>query len=63
MGHAQRRFNAQRTLGAGLGWFCGEGPGPGIRGIVRGAMAARGAWAFIQVRSENLSWPGPTELP
>jgi len=31
------------SLGCGSGWFCGEGPGPGIKGLVRGGMAARGA--------------------
>jgi hypothetical protein len=52
------------TLGAGLGWFCGEGPGPGIRGIVRGAMAARGAMGvYTKCALKVYPWPGPTELP
>ena len=31
------------TLGSGLGWFSGDGPGPSLRGIVRGLFGARSA--------------------
>jgi glycolate oxidase len=30
------------SLGSGDGWFCGEGPGPSVRGICRGAIGSRG---------------------
>jgi len=30
------------SLGSDAGWFCGEGPGPSLRGICRGARGARG---------------------
>src|SRR4030042_6856290 len=26
------------SLGSGLGWFCGDGPGPSLRGIFRGVV-------------------------
>jgi glycolate oxidase len=29
--------------GNGLGWFCGDGPGPSLRGIMRGLFGARSA--------------------
>jgi glycolate oxidase len=47
------------SLGSGLGWFCGEGPGPGIRGIVRGAMAP--TYGVTSALSFILT--GQTELP
>jgi FAD binding domain len=52
------------SLGAGSGWNCGEGPGPGIRSIIRGAMAARGAMGvYTKCAIKLYPWPGPTTLP
>jgi glycolate oxidase len=52
------------SLGCGSGWFCGEGPGPGVQGIVRGAMAARGAMGvYTKCALKLYPWPGPTSLP
>jgi len=52
------------SLGAGLGWFTGEGPGPGIRGIIRGALGTRGAMGvFTKVALKLYPWPGPATLP
>ena len=52
------------SLGSGLGWFCGEGPGPGIRGIVRGGLGMRGAMGvFTKCALKLYPWPGPTQLP
>jgi glycolate oxidase len=52
------------TLGSGLGWFCGEGPGPSMRGVVRGAFGARGGLGVYTKCAVKLSaWPGPTQLP
>ncbi len=52
------------TLGAGLGWYCGEGPGPGVRSIIRGGMACRGAMGvFTKCALKLYPWPGPAELP
>jgi hypothetical protein len=52
------------SLGAGLGWFSGEGPGPGVRGIIRGSLGTRGAMGvFTKVALKLYPWPGPAELP
>jgi glycolate oxidase len=49
------------TLGSGLGWFYGEGPGPGVRGIIRGGLGARGAMGvFTKCALKLYPWPGPT---
>jgi glycolate oxidase len=50
--------------GAGLGWFCGEGPGPGIRSIVKGGNGARGSMGvFTKCALKLYPWPGPSSLP
>ncbi len=52
------------SLGAGSGWFCGEGPGPGIGGLIRGNFAARGAMGvFTKCALKLYPWPGPPLLP
>lgn len=52
------------SLGAGLGWFCGEGPGPGLRSIIRGGNGARGSMGvFTKCAVKLYPWPGPAELP
>jgi glycolate oxidase len=52
------------TMGSGIGWFCGEGPGPSMRGIVRGAFGARGGLGVYTKCAVKLSpWPGPAEFP
>jgi glycolate oxidase len=52
------------ALGAGIGWFCGEGPGPGIRGIIRGLHGAKGGMGvFTKVAVKLYPWPGPTVMP
>jgi len=52
------------SLGSGLGWFCGEGPGPGARGIVRGLVGTRGAMGvFTKCAIKLYPWPGPNKLP
>ncbi len=52
------------SLGCGSGWFCGEGPGPGVKGIVRGANAAKGAMGvFTKCALKLYPWPGPKTLP
>jgi glycolate oxidase len=52
------------SLGAGLGWFCGEGPGPSLRGIARGAEGVRGGLGiFTKVALKLIPWPGPQRLP
>ena len=52
------------SLGSGLGWFSGEGPGPSIRGIIRGALGSRGAMGvFTKIALKLFPWPGPAGLP
>lgn len=52
------------SLGSGLGWFSGEGPGPGVRGIIRGSLGTRGAFGvFTKIALKLFPWPGPATLP
>jgi glycolate oxidase len=51
------------SLGSDAGWFCGEGPGPSLRGICRGARGARGGMGVYTKCALKLThWPGPREL-
>ncbi|NVM02456.1 MAG: FAD-binding oxidoreductase [Candidatus Helarchaeota archaeon] len=50
------------SLGTGVGWFCGDGPGPSLRGIMRGWMGAYGALGvFTKCAIKLYNWPGPRE--
>ena len=52
------------SLGSGDGWFCGEGPGPSLRGICRGTLGSRGGLGvYTKCAIKLCHWPGPTELP
>lgn len=52
------------SLGAGSGWFCGEGPGPSVRGILRGKQGTAGAFGVATRMAVRLHpWPGPTSIP
>jgi hypothetical protein len=52
------------SLGAGAGWFSGEGPGPGVRGIIRGGLGTRGSLGvFTKIAVKLYPWPGPATLP
>jgi glycolate oxidase len=49
--------------GSGAGWFSGDGPGPSLRGIVRGYKGACGGLGvFTKCAGHLHSWPGPTEM-
>lgn len=51
------------SLGSGDGWFCGEGPGPSVRGICRGWLGSRGGMGVYTKCAIKLShWPGPPQL-
>jgi hypothetical protein len=42
---------------------CSEGPGPSLRGLVRGAMGAHGTMGvYTKVALKLYPWPGPTTL-
>ncbi|MDD3717434.1 MAG: FAD-binding oxidoreductase [Actinomycetota bacterium] len=51
------------TPGSGLGWYCGDGPGPSLRGIMRGALGAlSGLGVFTKCALKLYNWPGPARL-
>lgn len=52
------------SLGSGCGWFCGEGPGPSLRALIRGKMGNQGGMGvFTKAAIKLYPWPGPAELP
>jgi glycolate oxidase len=49
--------------GSGVGWFSADGPGPSLRGIMRGASGARGGLGvFTKVAFRLNPWNGPTKI-
>ena len=51
------------SLGSGLGWFSGDGPGPSLRGIIRGSTGAlSGLGVFTKVALKLYNWAGPPQL-
>ncbi len=52
------------SLGSGDGWFCGEGPGPSSRGMLRGIFGPAGAnGVCTKIATRLHPWPGPAVLP
>jgi glycolate oxidase len=50
------------SLDSGLGWFSGDGPGPSLRGIMRGRGGAFGGLGvFTRCALKLYHWPGPAE--
>lgn len=48
------------ALGSGAGWFCGDGPGPSLRGLMRGVFGAFGGLGvFTKVAVKLYPWHGP----
>ncbi len=48
------------ALGSGAGWFSGDGPGPSLRGILRGTSGAFGGFGiFTGAAIKLFDWPGP----
>lgn len=48
---------------SGAGWFAGEGPGPGFRGMIRGAAGAFGSLGiFTRIGYKLHPWAGPRVL-
>jgi glycolate oxidase len=51
------------SLGSGSGWISGDGPGPSLRGILRGIVGAAGGFGVITAAAIRLyQWGGPPEL-
>jgi len=49
------------SLGAGAGWSYSEGPGPSLRGVIRGQLSARGGiGVFTKAALKVYNWAGPT---
>ena len=49
--------------GCGEGWFCGDGPGPSLRGVMRGWGGADGGLGvFTRIAVKLYHWPGPPEV-
>jgi len=52
------------SLGSGDGWFCGEGPGPSTRGLLRGIFGTAGSSGVCTKMAVRLHpWPGPADFP
>lgn len=52
------------SLGAGAGWFSGEGPGPSMRAILRGKQGTTGSFGVCTRVAVRLHpWPGPMVIP
>ena len=50
-------------LGTLDGWFCADGPGPSLRGMLRGHLGAGGGLGVITKAAIKLhNWPGPAKL-
>jgi len=51
------------SVGSGAGWFCGDGPGPSLRGIMRGTQGAFGGMGvFTKAAVKLYHWPGPPDF-
>ncbi len=51
------------SLGSGAGWFSGDGPGPSLRGVMRGVFGAFGGLGvFTRVAVKLYPWHGPPVL-
>ncbi len=52
------------SLGSSNEWFCGDGPGPSLRGIIRGNVVPLGGLGvFTAAAAKIYHWPGPATLP
>ncbi len=50
------------SSGAGAGWFCGDGPGPSLRGVIRGTQAVMGGLGiFTKAGLKLYPYYGPPE--
>ncbi len=52
------------SLGSSDAWFCGDGPGPSLRGIVRGSVVPLGGLGvYTKAATKLYHWPGPATFP
>jgi glycolate oxidase len=52
------------SLGSLGEWFCGDGPGPSLRGIVRGnTVPLGGLGVYTKAAQKVYHWPGPAVFP
>jgi glycolate oxidase len=52
------------SLGSNNEWFCGDGPGPSLRGVIRGNVVPLGGLGvFTAAATKIYHWPGPARLP
>jgi glycolate oxidase len=52
------------SLGSSDEWFCGDGPGPSLRGIIRGnTVPLGGLGVFTKAAQKVFHWAGPPVFP
>lgn len=52
------------SLGSTGEWFCGDGPGPSLRGIIRGSTTPLGGLGvYTKAAMKIYHWPGPSKFP
>jgi len=52
------------SAGDGAGWFTCDGPGPAMRGVIRGFQGTMGALGvFTKCATKLYRWDGPSEFP
>ncbi len=52
------------SLGSLGQWWCGDGPGPSLRGIIRGnVMPLGGLGVYTRAAQKIYHWPGPPTFP
>ena len=62
MGASHRRGAKAGHAGSGGGWFCGDGPGPSLRGVdARALRQLSGERIFTKCALKLYPWPGPAE--
>ncbi|MBA7607759.1 hypothetical protein ES703_14926 [subsurface metagenome] len=52
------------SLGSLGEWFCGDGPGPSLRGVIRGnTVPLGGLGVYTKAAAKVYHWPGPSTFP
>ena len=51
------------SLGSAGSWFCGDGPGPSLRGAIRGNVVPMGGLGVFTLAATKIyHWPGPASI-